>query len=210
MAIANGDKAMEKDKESHKLRNGLIIAALGGTIANLVSETIRGSSLKALSWSWGLISWTWTALTSDYLVPGWALIIIGLLVILGLGRIYITLMPAKKPEFIQYTEDVLEGVVWRWSWSGNEISNLSCFCPACDATLIPESIMAVYAGDPNVSLICEQCPPDNQSFGISIQGRVVAQIACDPYVLEGKIKREIYRRIRTGSHRSRTEPSLGL
>ena len=184
---------MKNDKQSHALRNGIIITVSGGLIVHILSETIRGLSLKVLTWAWKQIIWILNALISGYSVPGWILLIAGVLALIGIILVCRNLISQKKP-YIKYTEDMLEGVKWRWSWIDNDISRLACFCPTCDAILIP------FEGLECTFLICEQCPPNSKQRGIQITGRIIEEKEISASYLEDRVKREIYRRIRTGQY----------
>ena len=86
---------------------------------------------------------------------------------------------------------MLYGAKWRWSWRDNRISNLWCYCPTCDAQLVPFDSL----GETN--FLCERCPPlvsdrDRESFGVVVMVRPVEK----DYVM-GAAEREIWRRIRT-------------
>ena len=103
------------------------------------------------------------------------------------------LSPKSEPEYMNYTEDMLYGAKWRWSWVGGRISNLWCFCPICDAQL-------VYAeGFGETNFICERCPSGEPDHLYPSHGRVVATVrGGDRYYAVSAAEREVFRRIRTG------------
>ena len=43
---------------------------------------------------------------------------------------------AKKGPWLSYTEDWVDGFLWRWSWRKGEVTNLRGFCPACQSEVI--------------------------------------------------------------------------
>ena len=181
------------DKRTHPVRNGIIATVVGGLVLSAIPP-LRGFVLEALSWGSVGITWIWETVVSHYSMPGWAFLIIGLLSFIGLVQICRVLAPKTMgvPGYRSYVEDKLDGAVWRWSWSGNRISNLWCFCPTCDAQLVPG------AGDDETHFICERCPPDERHRHHGFPGRVVANIRGDRLYALGVVEREILRRIRTG------------
>ena len=99
-----------------------------------------------------------------------------------------------EPAYRNYTEDMLYGAKWRWSWAGGQILELWCFCPCCDAQLI-------YREDrfpAKTDFICERCPPDGSDHLYQSHGRVVATVeGGNRYYAVSAAEREIRRRIRT-------------
>jgi len=121
------------------------------------------------------------------------LLIISLLALFAIVVIFLIIKENKSPEFKAYTEDFLFGAKWHWAWAGNTITNLWCYCPSCDATLVYDdsSCRKRYA-DSKTDFICENC-----------RSKVVASIAGGNknYAI-GAVKREIDRRIRTGDYKN--------
>lgn len=174
-----------------------------------------------MSWILAGATWVWVALLSPYSMPGWAFLIIGLFALVGFVVLCVIFLfqikPENEPAYRSYIEDMLCGAKWRWSWNGNEISNLWCFCPSCDAQLIPKEHYE------STDFICERCPPDEpnrQGFPPFIasgawerhpsdgaghqygsQGRVIATVeGGDSHYAVSRVKREILRKIRTGEN----------
>ncbi len=150
------------NKNPHPVKSGIIATVAGGLILSALSAIpqSRGFFLKAISWVWAGIIWIWSAIVSHYSVPGWVLLIIGLFalagLVVGLAWLLEVLRIQNEPVHEKYTEDMIDGTKWRWSWNSNGISNLWCFCPSCDAQL-------VYHEDCTRTLfICERCPPDGE------------------------------------------------
>ena len=135
------------------MRNGIIVTVVGGLILSAIPQ-FRGFLVEAISWAWAGVTWVWIALISNYSIPGWAFLIIGFFALVGLAKICVVLWPENEQAYRNYTEDMLYGAKWRWSWNGDEISNLWCFCPNCDAQLIPRE------GYGSTDFICERCPSD--------------------------------------------------
>ena len=169
---------------------GLILAVilrLGGVLG------------KVLLWVWSGLFWIWDLLYSSHSVPGGVILVLSLLALFGLVIVGLMLKESfqgeKKvagPAFQNYTEDSFDGVRWRWRWRGNQVDNLWCFCPRCDAQLIYRE------GYGETEFICERCPSDGtlDSFG---SGRVVTTVmGGDRHYAVAAAEREILRRIRTG------------
>ena len=174
------------------IRNGAIASVAAGMILYAVPGP-WGYVVSFLSWLWSGVVWCWEALIALYSLPGWAWLLIFILVFVGLINIYRALK--GEPELKSYIEDFIEGAIWRWSWDGNKISNIWCFCPRCDATLVYNdgSCRSFYADVNKTDFICENCGH-----------RVVASITGgDKDYAIGVIWREIDRRVRTGEYKKR-------
>ena len=113
---------------------------------------------------------------------------------IGLVNIYLAIRgESEEPEYKSYIEDFMHGAKWRWSWIGNQISNVWCFCPRCDATLVYDdgSCHSFYSDVNKTNFICENC---SRTVVASISGG-------DKDYAIGAVKREISRRIRTGEYK---------
>ena len=209
------------NKQLHPVRSGIIATVVGGLILSAIPK-VRGFLVEALSWIWAGAAWIWGALVSQYSITGWIFLISGSFAFVGFVLLCVTfwlrIKPENEPAYRSYTKDVVYGAEWRWSWNGNELSNLWCFCPNCDAQLI-----CSQRYDGKADFICERCPPDpsNSSHLPSFispgswqrcpsdgadrhygtQGRVITTIKCDDrFDAVGPVKREILRRIRMGEN----------
>ncbi|MBI2446944.1 MAG: hypothetical protein HYV48_00130 [Candidatus Omnitrophica bacterium] len=100
------------EKDSHPLRNGVIATVVGGVILSAIPP-VRDFVSKIFGWIWSVIVWIWEALVSSYSIPGWVLITVSLLAVIGAISIYIAVRPSKEPENKKYTEDFIYGVKWR-------------------------------------------------------------------------------------------------
>ncbi len=186
------------NKHPHPVRNGIIATVVGGLILSTIPQ-LRGFLVEAMSWVWTGVIWVWAALISDYSVPGWALLIIGLFALVGLAVLCVVLWLQNEPAYRRnYTEVMLYGAKWRWRWSwiGKDISDLWCFCPSCDAELV------IYReGYTKTDFICERCSPDGADRHRRSRGRVVATVeGGDRYYAVSAVKREILRRIRNSEN----------
>lgn len=126
-------------------------------------------------------------------MPGFIWIFIIIFVIIGIFSTYNTFKGKNNDEFSEYTEDMIKNAKWRWEWNRNEVSNLWCFCPQCDATLVynDSSCTDFYTDKNNTLFICENC---NNKIVSDIDG------GNKSYAL-GFVRREIDRRIRTGEYK---------
>ena len=176
------------------IRNATIASVIAGVILMLLPE-LRGYFFNFLvSFGSGVI-WCWEALFDSYSLPGWALLLISLLALIGLINIFISIrQESEEPEFKSYVEDFIHGAIWRWDWAGERIANIWCFCPRCDATLVyddssHDSFYSTRAS--KTDFICENC-----------NGNVVASISGgDKDYAKAAVKREVDRRIRTGKYK---------
>ena len=162
-----------------------------GTTASVIAGIILLTIPKLRLWIGYIATWIWTALTATYLVSGWLLLVVCFITLISMILIfsYIRFKP-REPLFKLYTEDFIRSALWRWSWTDSKISNLWCYCPHCDATLIyDDSSCSVYnrMEANKTDFICENC---SNTIIASIEGGDKGY-ACD------LIKREISRRIRT-------------
>ena len=187
------------------MRKGIVVTSVGGLIATVVGGLILSGILRSSGQfanvgksAWSGVSWIWAALVSSHPMPGWAILVVGLLALFGVIIIGILLKDFllkgnKEPPFRNYTEDMLDGVRWRWRWIGNRIDNLWCYCPSCDAQLVHSE------GFSETSFICERCPSDGTLNLAGFRGRVVATVrGGDRRYAVAAAEREIVRRIRTG------------
>ena len=159
----------------HPIVGGLVVLILGG-IAKIFSSY--------LLWAWELILWIIAALAAKHPTPGWVLLVMGLLVLVGLlACLRLILKKCRQPSFKKYTEDTIEGIVWRWQWNIDKqaktarMVNLDCFCSKCDTKL-------VWDEDGN-RFLCEQCPL------CYLKGKSMGWKS-----FEEKVEREIEQRVR--------------
>ena len=156
---------------------------------------------NVVSSAWGGISWVLDTLVSAYSMPGWAILIMGMLGLFGLfvGILLVVDLLKRSPQqeieptYLNYNQDSLDGAIWRWRWSNNDITDLCCFCPTCDAQLV------CIEGFTRTQFVCERCPSDGSIQMAGPRGRVVTTIyGGDRSYAVAATKREILRRIRTG------------
>lgn len=178
------------EKSHISIRNSVIASLLAAGIISAV-EPLRNHAIDFLSWIWSGFIWAYDALLASYALPGWLWIIVLFFALTGLIGVYQAIRPANNAEHHDYTEDRMYGAVWRWRWVGNSVSNLWCFCPNCDGTLVyvKQSVLD-YRSDPKTDFVCENC----NTIMATIKG------GNKDYALEA-IEREIDRRVRTGEHK---------
>ena len=174
------------------IRNATIAAVIAGIIL-LSIPVLRGYAASLFNWLWSGVKWCWSLLFATYALPGWAWLFILLLSLVGATNIYLFLRGEREePEYKSYVKDFLYGAKWRWNWVSNHISNLWCFCPTCDATLVYNDY-------------CRRNPYTNQKTDFMCENcnnRVVTTIdGGDKNYAIGAVEREIHRRIRTGEYK---------
>lgn len=178
------------------IRNGVIATVIGGVILFLIPQQYVVGFFTLL---WSGVVWLWEVLVASYWMPGYAYLPTFILAFIGLVSILVGIYIAVKgegkpeePEFKKYTEDFIRGVKWRWVWADNQISNVWCYCPNCDATLVYDdrSCRDLLEDIHKTDFICENCnrvitsiTGGNKAYAISL------------------ISREIVRKIRTGEYK---------
>jgi hypothetical protein len=175
------------------IRNGTIASVVAGVVL-MVVPTLQNYTVSFFLWIWAGVLWCWNALAATYGLSGWAWLAIIVPALVGCINIYLAIKgDAKEFEYKKYIEDYLYKANWRWSWEGNQLSNLWCFCPKCDATLVYDdsSCHSLYSDAKEADFICENC---NNNVVSSIKG------GNKDYAISAA-KREIHRRIRTSEHK---------
>lgn len=182
------------EPEKHSVRNGVIATVVGGIALAGLGEL--WPPLKAAGlWVWAQVTSFFALFGATYATPGWALSILGLLALITVVRFLVGLRSsgAAEPLHLQYVEDMLFGAKWRWTWFGNEISNIWCFCPQCDAELVYDDreVHAFNSSEPSTTrFICEHC-----------NNLEVARVPGTKNYALDTVRREIRRRIRTDQFR---------
>lgn len=165
----------------------IAIGVTASVIAGIILLTIPSIRLLILS----ILSWLWKSLIATYSVSGYFLILLSLSTFVVISLVFLKLIHrTKEPRFKSYTEDFMRGTLWKWNWVGSRISNIWCYCPYCDATLIYDDSSCYsysYMATNRTNFICENC---SNRIITSIEG------GNKEYVL-GLITREVDRRIRT-------------
>ena len=185
------------------MKKRITIAVVGTVVGGLILAVVLKSHdlLAYVAWGvWNFGSWVTGALVTSHLIPGWTIAVVAPLALLSLtvgsivlvGLLRETIRGAHESPLLNYTEDILDGVKWRWIWSGNRIENLWCFCPNCDAQLVHDE------GLSETRFICERCPSDGSLNSRAGRGQIVTTLHGDRQYVLAAAAREILRRIRTG------------
>ncbi|WP_136603820.1 hypothetical protein [Paenibacillus dokdonensis] len=171
-----------KDFFKHPIVAGTITAFITLAITTPIVAYTRSisfsKSLKAI--------WDWIVETLTFGIPLWIILLI-IVIILTARRIFRS-SPESKPEFLNYTNDVIEGIKWEWSfytYGGKYDFNANTpipICKNCNGYLVLD-----YDDYHNLKLRCENCTYKKQ----------LSEWEFSDY--QNKIKREIMRRIRTNS-----------
>ncbi|MCE2451320.1 MAG: hypothetical protein J4F48_00420 [Nitrospinae bacterium] len=174
------------------VRNGVISAVIAGIILMIV-PSMREYVVRFLKWLWLGVLWCWGTLVSSYSLPGWIWLVVFAFPIFGAIDIFLGIKNAisepvsmSKTDYRSYVEDSMFGAIWRWRWEGNAISDLCCYCPRCDGTLVSNYLFG------ETEFLCENC---NHSVRATIRGG-------DKYYAIGAVEREIGRRIRTSEYKN--------
>lgn len=128
--------------------------------------------------------WEWVLSIFTFSIPFW-IILVTVIIIFIVKRI-IRYIPESKPDFLNYTSDVIEGIKCEWSFNtyGGQLSFYGNtpvpVCNNCDGFLVLDS-SDYYI----LQLKCEHCSYKKQISDFS--------------EFQDKIKREIIRRIRTNT-----------
>ena len=115
----------------------ILIGIIVGVSTTVGVDVVSNFSILAV------LRWTWSFFTDYHLLPGWVLIAVSTLAIMGLVAIAKSWGNAEERgrarslvQVMHYTTDTFYGVKWRWSYAdGGEITNLAMFCPECDIQL---------------------------------------------------------------------------
>ena len=191
------------------MKQGIVITTAGTVLAGLILLFFQLPGLipNVLSAVLNAVSWFVGRLVSSYSILGWAVLLLGVLALTGVVAIIILAIRLKvmnAPRHRQghpvkaYTEDMVDGVRWRWRWIGTTMDRLRCYCPTCDAELVSDSRHDM------MHFICERCPPrrDGEFYYTRIPGRIVKTVdGQDETYIVNAAGREILRRIRTGEYR---------
>ena len=173
--------------ESHPIRNGIIATVAGGVVLGALGLAWPPAK-TAFLWCWALLVSIGRWLVTSHPVPGWILLILIAISLLAIASAIARAVRSSPlaPAHLSYIKDMIHGVNWHWSWSGNRIDRLWASCPSCQGQLIyRENPDAFYISNPQVELFCEHC------------NHVMTRIAgTDHWRVLATVEREILRRIR--------------
>ena len=168
----------------------ILIGVAVGVLTTVAVDVLSEFSILAV------LRWTWSFLTDYHLLPGWVLIAISAVAIVGLVVIAIAwgsseerIRARSSMQLMHYTTDYFYGVKWRWAYSHyGEIMNLTMFCPECD-------IQLASCNPPNMRHVnrCGRCGAKCLDPEMSIPS------ACN------NVPFEIQRKMRAGEHELSTD-----
>ena len=131
----------------------------------------------------------WSHLMASSSMPNWMAYAMSFTLAISALRWALRAWASRKDNHKRFTQFNFMGGVWRWNFMSGLIGNLGVYCPQCDGAL-------VYSNDINarqiweVSWHCERC----SCIRVSCEG--------DKGYLDGRVKREIDRLVRTGKWRN--------
>jgi hypothetical protein len=140
-----------------------------------------------------ILEWLYKELLTTYTLPLWLILIVSIFASIYVAKLLLSIQLKSKPEYTTYTQDSIYGTNWKWKWEKEEISNIQCYCPKCDAILIYDdtSSNTKHTELSKTDFICENC---NSNIITTIHG------GNKNYAINA-VKREIERRIRTAEYK---------
>ena len=140
-----------------------------------------------------ILEWLYKELLTTYTLPLWLILIISIFASVYIAKLLLSIKFKSKPEYTAYTQDFIYGTNWKWKWEKEEISDIQCYCPKCDAILIYDDTLSniKHTELSKTDFICENC---NSNIVTTIHG------GNKNYAINA-VKREIERRIRTDEYK---------
>jgi len=181
--------------ESHPIRNGIIATVVGGLI--LAAFGYAWAPVRSgFRYLWNMVVAVGHALASNHPVPGWLLLLLVCGAVAFLVSVVVSFLRSKSTisaPHVSYTSDALFGALWRWSWSGNQITHLWSSCLACQGELVRLNERDAYLlSVPHAKFYCEHC----RAVRVDIEGG-------DHYYALSAVEREIRRRLRVKQESAR-------
>jgi len=174
-------------KGEHAIRNRVIGSVLSAAIIGIAPTLFPGGWPAVIKGIGSFFTLVWTWLLKPASLPIWLLIVLGILALCFVGAVaalVFALLRPSKPEdqHAGYTEDVIEGIRWRWSWGAYGPVGLASFCPDCDYQIIVRKFQFT---DRPIFFRCEECNRDLKSFEGTVEE------------FDSKIKRKIDQKARS-------------
>ena len=143
-----------------------------------------------------ILEWLYKELLTTYTLPLWLILIISIFASIYIAKLLLSIKFKSKPKYTAYTQDFIYGTNWKWKWEKEEISDIQCYCPKCDAILIYDDTLSniKHTELSKTDFICENC---NSNIVTTIHG------GNKNYAINA-VKREIERRIRTDEYKTIT------
>jgi hypothetical protein len=179
--------------ESHPVRSGVIGTVIGGLILAALGY-VWAPARALFGWLCGFLATTWAAVVAAYPVPGWLLILFGVLTISLLIRMISSFARGVSPAplHLAYTEDEIFGARWHWAWKDNRITQLWSSCPKCQGELVYLNERDSFLlSAPQAKYFCEHC----QKILVAIPG------GGHDFAISA-VEREIRRRLRISENQS--------
>ncbi|MCG3089306.1 hypothetical protein [Sporosarcina cyprini] len=167
----------------HPIIAGVVVVIIGFIITPIIAPVKLQSFYEAIK-TIGLF----IKKILSYGVPVWIIIIIGI-AYLFLLKMVKSFSAKIEPDFTSYTSDVLDDIHWEWAWFKSIYKEGYDFkgdtpvpiCKRCQGYLV------IGSRGYNISFLeCENC-----GFSKSLENLVFKEY-------QDKIKKEIYRKVRTG------------
>jgi hypothetical protein len=159
-----------------------ILGVLGTVVATLLVAGLNYLIPSVWEFTKSSASWIYGVLTYQVQLPVWSLGIIGALLV---PTLHIVWRSFRRPEWHDYTDDMFEGVRWRWKYEGHQIVELWCYCPNDDTKLTYSEEGGAHQGW-LVHFECDTCH------------RLVGPLNRRMREIIAGVERQIDRKIRTG------------
>ena len=142
---------------------GLIGGGIASACTDWIADKVKSVGLLDALWSWLTTSHAVTFTTLGWVMVG----IVGIFVLWGVRSFRITV---AEPWYLSFTKMRWRGVLWEWRYNGNRLHfpSITCYCPECDARIVPLNIGA-YASVPHIGLKCDHC---QRQYGEPLDGDV--------------------------------------
>lgn len=179
---------MNTDKTWPK-KHPILSTIIASVVGSLVFKEPRDLLRNLFSFFSEIIKKTFSFLASGITLPVWLVIFMAILSIVLICIVaYNILNKEQQTTRYNYTEDMINGIKWRWQWDFGRISGLTPFCPNCDLVL---SYMEPWRWDSNpmTEFNCDHC------------SRTVGTIKGDYNYAIGFVKREIDRKQRNNLYK---------
>jgi hypothetical protein len=142
--------------ENKSCTREIVIGVIIGVIVVLLGTLIHGL-------------WTWVStiavelyrfLISSVTIPIGVIAILAVLSLPTLIKMVKSFLPNKKvPKLRMYTEDIFDGMIWRWKlFEPNNVMELLCFCPDDQMELVPDPSSNIHSD--LTSFHCGRCNRD--------------------------------------------------
>lgn len=116
-------------------------------------------------------------------LPNWLSITLMVLILIAFVWAFVFFF-VRKPLYYKYNNDNFYDIHWKWFWKKDKITELFCFCPTCDESLVyDDSSCNNSSHNKQTKFICEKC-----HFSGSISG---GNISYSLNIVEREINRKV-------------------